>query len=51
MSEEIKNEFIKQTAKDYDLDYEIIRWFYDKYGLNFYGKLEEYLSELTWKQA
>lgn len=41
----MKNEipFVKQTALDYDIDYDIVKKYYDKYGSTnmFYEKLEE----------
>lgn len=40
------NFFVKQTAEDYDLEYEVVQEIYDKYFIagNFYEKLEEYIK-------
>ena len=43
----MKNEFIEQTANDYDIPYSEVEWIYNKCndkGL-FYKKLEEYIKE------
>jgi hypothetical protein len=40
------DDFVKQTAKDYDLDIDIVRSIYQKYPNSFYEKLEEFLREL-----
>ena len=37
--------FIKQTAKDYDLKLDIVKNIYQKYPDNFYIELEKYLKE------
>ena len=44
-----ENGFIKQTAKDYDMPYSIVKELYDKYGSDFYEKLEEYIIERSQK--
>ncbi len=43
----MSNNFISQTAKDYDLEYYIVKSIYDKYGDNakvFYERLEEEIN-------
>lgn len=37
----MSKEFIEQTAKDYDLPFEIVKDVYDQYYIQFYEKLEE----------
>jgi hypothetical protein len=40
-----KNKFIAQTAKDYDVTPEIVKYFYDNFGVELmYEKLEEYIN-------
>lgn len=41
--------FVDSTAKDYDLDYEIVKLYYDKYGSTpmFYEKLEELIKTVS----
>ncbi len=41
-----KNSFILQTSKDYDITYEAVEVYYNKYGNSklFYEKLEEHLK-------
>jgi hypothetical protein len=43
--------FIKQTAEDYCIDYEVVKSYYDKYYESsaelFYEKLEEHLKKIT----
>ena len=46
MATEIKNGFITQTAKDYDMSYDEVEIIYNKWsdeGL-FYEKLEDYIK-------
>lgn len=38
------NPFIVQTARDYDLDYEVVEDIFNKYQSNFYEKLEEHIK-------
>ena len=37
------NSFIKQTAKDYDMDYKDVQYIYKTDPNKFYDKLEEYI--------
>ena len=41
-----KNQFIVNTAKDYDMSYGEVKSFYDKYGssLLLYERLEEFIK-------
>ncbi len=42
----MKNQFIVQTARDYNMNYEAVKYIYDNYyPYNFYEKLEEYIKE------
>jgi len=43
----MKNAFIQQTAEDYDMKYEDVKYIYDlwKDKGRFYEKLEEYIKE------
>ncbi len=40
-----KNEFILQTAKDYDMSYREVEKIYKLYQKDFYEKLEEFIEE------
>ena len=42
-----KNPLIEQTAKDYNLDYEIVKEIYDRDKDHFYEKLEAVLQGET----
>lgn len=41
----MQNSFIAQTAKDYDMDYEVVAEIKKFYPDRFYEKLEEYIKE------
>jgi len=36
--------FLRQTAHDYDMDYEMVKSIYMKYPNSFYEELEEYIK-------
>ena len=40
----IKNKFVLQTSKDYDMKYYDVKHIYDKHRDIFYGKLEEFIK-------
>ena len=39
------DEFIAQTAKDYDVEYEVVDRYYKVWLSDFYTKLEEYIAQ------
>ena len=41
----MKNQFVEQTAKDYDLPYETVEEIYRKYQDSLYNELESFISD------
>ncbi len=46
-----KESFIAQTAKDYDMDFDIVGKIYVEYPETFYLELEEYIKNRSKKQG
>lgn len=41
----MKDQFIKQTAKDYDMEYEDVKNIKDKFPNELYERLEEFIKD------